>query len=167
MGPTTVAIPTQVSPWRLPPQGVGAEPAPAKAAGLPCCLEVVSRPPRRRPRPYPRRVLGCSPVVSCGIRLIAALRGSNPRSHNNPQAGLPLRRPDEETSPSCAQPRRDSTVIQPQSCIAAPPRVARHGRAGKNARRRNESNRTGSRGCRLPGEKPSPKAYNEKRHHWT
>ena len=76
VGPTNVAMPTQVSPWRqccrlcplwvqgspcppaqrtttarcgptstaqspavaLPPQGVGAEPAPAKAGGLPCAL---------------------------------------------------------------------------------------------------------------------------------
>ena len=36
VGPTDVAMPAQVSPWRLPPQGVGAEPAPAKAGGLPC-----------------------------------------------------------------------------------------------------------------------------------
>ena len=38
VGPTDVAMPAQVSPWRLPPQGVGAEPAPAKAGGLPCAL---------------------------------------------------------------------------------------------------------------------------------
>ena len=147
-----------------PCQGVGAEPAPAKAGGLPCCLEVVSRPPLRRPRPYLRRVPGCSPVVSYGIRLIAAPRGSNPRSHNNPQAGPPLptagRRDESKLRPTPSRLNLD----QPQTCIAAPPRIPRHGSAGKNARRRNEST---FQGRRRPGEKPSPKAYNGKRHHWT
>ena len=74
---------------------------------------------------------GCSPVVSSGIRVISAPRGSNPPSRNNPQAGLPRRRPHKNTIPSCPPSRSGTTANQPQSCFGTPPRDPRHGTAGK------------------------------------
>ena len=54
---------------------------------------------------------GCFQVVSSGIRLVAAPRGSNPPSRFNPQAA-PLCGPHiRDSNPSCAHPRRHSTSI--------------------------------------------------------
>ena len=143
MGPTNVAMPAQVLP--LPSQGVGT------GLALRCSAH-----PLHRPGPYLRRALGCSEVVSRGTRSVAAPRGSNPRSRVNPQGATRSRRQHRGSSPSCAQPRRNSTSIQPQSCAGHGRRVPRHGGAGKKRVERNETNRMAALprcGCRAcPGE---------------
>ena len=102
-----------------------------RLAALPCCLEVVSHPPLRGPGPYLRRALGCSEVVSRGIRVIPAPRGSNPRSRFNVQAAPRFGPQNSGSNPSCTQPHRHSTSIQPPSCTGHGRRVPRHGGAGK------------------------------------
>ena len=114
VGPTNVAMPTQVFPRRSPmPQAEGAEPAPAKAGGLPC-LEVVSRPLRAAPFPYLEVVPRLSQAAFVSYLCRAAqtrVRASTPKLRRvvGPQI--------HGSNPSCAHPRRQSTSIQPQSCI--------------------------------------------------
>ena len=84
-------------------------------------------PPFLAPFPYLQIPAGCSPVVSRPIRLLSAPSGSNPRPRYNPQAAPPLARPFEGTNPSCAQPCRATTSIQPQSCIGRGRGCPRHG----------------------------------------
>ena len=54
-----------------------------------------------------------------------------------------LRGPDDNTNPIWPRAGRGTTDNQPQSCFGPPPRDPRHGRAGKNRARRNESTRIG------------------------
>ena len=84
---------------------------------------------------------GCSSVVSRGTRFVAAPRGSNPPSRNNPQAGLSPRWPDEKTSPTWPRSTRGTTANQPQSCFGPSLTSHRHGAAGENVRERNETKR--------------------------
>ena len=83
---------------------------------------------------------GCSEVVSLGICLIAAPRGSNPPLRFNLQPATRSDAQNHGSKPSCAAPRRHSTSTQPQSCTGLGSGGPRHGPAGKNARKRNESN---------------------------
>ena len=108
-----------------------------RVQGLPCPPAVPGGCficPSERPGAYLRRALGCFPVVSRGIRFVAAPRGSNPRSRNNLQAGPHLRWPDENTNPSYAVSCRDSTSIQPQSCTGDGEALPGTDELGKNAK---------------------------------
>ena len=119
-----------------------------RVQGLPCPRAVPGSyfiHPLRRPGSYLRRALGCSCVVSRGIRFVAASRGSNPRSRFNPQAATRSRRQNHGSNPSCAASCRDSTAIQPQSCTGrsrAPDRRSQARQAGEKTRKtkRIESN---------------------------
>ena len=120
------------------PQAEAAEPAPAKAGGMPCLFHTpLSSGPNRacdEPSVVPR--LSHAAFVSYLRRAVPTrVRESTPKLPPEP-----LRR-IRDSSPSCAQPCRASTSIQPQSYIGPRRRVARHGGAGKKRGERDESNR--------------------------
>ena len=125
------------APPTLPPQRrqvwVQGSPCPLQGVGAGLAL-LVLHPPFSAHFPICAAPPGCSLVVSRPIRVIAAPRGSDPRSWFNLQAATRPRRQNHGSNPSSAQPRRDTTSIQPQSCTE--PLRARERRS--QARRREE-----------------------------
>ena len=136
----------------------------------PCPPTARARPPSSSPRPLspvPGRCSappssdltplsgGCPAVVSRGIRLVPATRGSNPRLRNNPQPATPSRWPDEKTTPKLrpipSRINRESTsnLFRP----SAPRPQAREGREKTRETERIDSNPTAvghPRRCRGP-----------------
>ena len=119
------------------PQGVGAEPAPAKAGGLPCLFRA---PPPQLFFPIWRLFPGCfarHSIRSCAARFQPAFATQPPScaAFWPPRTTVPIQA---APSPAAMQPRVN---LKAAPSIPGPWRaVPRHGRPGKKREERHESN---------------------------